>query len=663
MARKITVKEQMLYSFSILVVLTVFVGYSGIRGIRSINFQNTIRSHISQALTDVQDAQAASLRYIIYKDDAYTEELNSYGSSARGNIQKAVELTDSEEILQQAGIIDQAITSYVDLNNSYRDLDLQMEEVSAERAEAAAVVLEQAEAIINKEKSAGSEASASRLISYQELLNQVYRFHNYAYLYMLAASEEQKEIHLNDWLGGVDKSEQILNTLYSTESDPLTAAALNTSLGQIREYRQRVQDYVEIYQQQNALLPLMKTSAGQVMESGSAIAAFVEKSVNSLARRNMIITIAMLALAVLFGVSISLIITRSLTRQLGGEPHEIEELTGKIAKGDLNISFPDRKLTGVYKSMKEMTGELTRIVNDIVGAADQVNRGSEQISSSAQEISSGTSEQASNMEEVSASIEQLNANIQQNTDNAQQSNVMARKVSEDSQKGSRAVAETVEAMKNIAEKISVIQDIARSTNMLALNAAIEAARAGEAGKGFAVVASEVRKLAESSGSAAKDITEITEDSVKRAEEAQVLIDQIVPSMQKTADLVEEIAMASQEQNKGSLQINAAVVQLDTVIQQNASASEELASMSEELNSQATSMKDTIGFFSLKGQKAPAASVQIAAPVEAERKDQVEYRVEEPGAKVLKKTAPFPEKEQAAPYSNYSSDSDEGFEEF
>ena len=309
---------------------------------------------------------------------------------------------------------------------------------------------------------------------------------------------------------------------------------------------------------------------------------------------------------------------------MGGEPFEIRDVASEIARGNLDITFPEKKLTGVYSSMKDMSDQLTRIVMDIVSAADQVADGSEQISSSAQEISSGTSEQASNMEEVSASIEQLSSNIQQNTDNAQQSNVMTKQVSQESQTGSEAVNETVSAMKDIAEKISVIEDIARSTNMLALNAAIEAARAGEAGKGFAVVATEVRKLAESSGAAAKDITEITRNSVSSAVEAQEKIDGILPAMRKTADLVEEITMASQEQNRGAEQINSAVVQLDTVVQQNASASEELASMSEELMSQARSMRDTIAYFKTKestGTRTPAQPLQIeqeTAPVRFDR---------------------------------------------
>ena len=639
MSRKITVKEQMLYSFSLVLILTLFVGYSGFSGIRSIIHQNRIRAAVSQAQTEIQDAQAASLRYILYTDDVYVEEVNHFGAEAEAAIAEAVEMADSKDISEAGSDIIQAVKSYVDLNDSYRQMEKNMEDISSNRAAAAAVILEEAEALKALEQRAGGIQENSKILKYEELLSQVYRFHNYAYLYMLANTDEERETELNNWIEGIDQSDSLLTSLYAGTSDAAVADSLNNAINNIRLYRDTVIEYVDIYEEQMALIPVMKTNAGIVMDHSIAISEIVETKVNALARRNLIMTLAALALAVVFGITVSFVLTKSLTRQLGGEPHEIEDITGRISQGDLNITFPDRKLTGVYLSMQDMTGELKRIVNDITRAAEQVNSGSEQISTSAQEISSGTSEQASNMEEVSASIEQLNANIQQNTDNAQQSNVMARKVAEDSLTGSQAVSDTVDAMKNIAEKISVIQDIARSTNMLALNAAIEAARAGEAGKGFAVVASEVRKLAENSGAAAKEITEITENSVKRAEEAKTMIEEFVPSMQKTADLVEEIAMASQEQNKGSLQINAAVVQLDTVIQQNASASEELASMSEELNSQAATMKETIGFFSLdeKGKTKEA----LSAPGKGKSLHrEVSYMVVEPELKKAEKDIPL-----------------------
>jgi methyl-accepting chemotaxis protein len=330
-------------------------------------------------------------------------------------------------------------------------------------------------------------------------------------------------------------------------------------------------------------------------------------------------------IGVILGIIIALFITRSLTSKLGGEPAEIANIAEQISEGNLTLEFDNRKEMGIFKSMKEMTYNLSSILTDINSASNQVGSGSTQISSSSQQISSGASEQASSTEEISSSMEELSANIQQNTENAQKADKIARNVTEEAAVGGESVNDTVLAMRSISEKIAIIEDIARNTNMLALNAAIEAARAGEAGKGFAVVASEVRKLAENSGKAASEITEISKSSVEAAENAGTIINELVPKIQETADLVQEITVASEEQSRGAEQINSALQQLDTVIQQNASSSEELASMSEELNSQAEMMVQSITYFKLKKDTGKAANRTSPAP--QTKKEPVSNRTE------------------------------------
>ena len=308
--------------------------------------------------------------------------------------------------------------------------------------------------------------------------------------------------------------------------------------------------------------------------------------------------IAIVGVVFLFiGILISLLFSRSISSKL----NEGVIFASNIASGDLTASIDINQkdeIGQLGKSLKDMASNLNKILLDISGASSQVASGAQQISLSSQDISSGATEQASSTEEVSSAMEQLAANIQQNTENSQEADEIAKKIAKEASEGGDAVNETVIAMRSIAEKISVIEGIARNTNMLALNAAIEAARAGEAGKGFAVVASEVRKLAENSGNAAAEITDISFKSVEAAEKAGRLINDLVPQIQKTADIVQEINNSSLEQTRGAEQINQALQQLDTVIQQNATSSEEMASMAEELNGQSEMMQTNIRYFKL-----------------------------------------------------------------
>jgi methyl-accepting chemotaxis protein len=271
----------------------------------------------------------------------------------------------------------------------------------------------------------------------------------------------------------------------------------------------------------------------------------------------------------------------------------------QVAQGNLMVDLKKRcDSDELMESLANMVDKLKDVVMEVQSAADNVASGGQQMSSTAQQMSQGATEQAASAEEVSSSMEEMAASIRQNTDNALQTEKIAIKSASDAREGGKAVNETVSAMKEIATKISIIEEIARQTNLLALNAAIEAARAGEHGKGFAVVASEVRKLAERSQSAAGEISKLSTTSVAIAEQAGDMLDKMLPDIQRTAELVQEISAASREQDTGAEQINKAIQQLDQVIQQNASASEEMASTTEELSGQAEQLKATIAFFTL-----------------------------------------------------------------
>ncbi|MDW7645341.1 MAG: methyl-accepting chemotaxis protein [Desulfuromonadales bacterium] len=310
------------------------------------------------------------------------------------------------------------------------------------------------------------------------------------------------------------------------------------------------------------------------------------------------VIIIMAIVAVIIGILAALFLIRGILRQLGCDPSVIEEVTNKIADGDLTLKMDlvVKNEASVYAAMKNMVEKLTEIVGNVQNASDNVASGSQELSASSEEMSQGATEQAAAAEEASSSMEQMAANIRQNADNALQTEKIATQSARDAQDGGKAVAETVSAMKDIADKISIIEEIARQTNLLALNAAIEAARAGEHGKGFAVVAAEVRKLAERSQHAAAEISDLSSSSVEVAEKAGEMLARMVPDIQRTAELVQEISAASREQDAGAEQVNKAIQQLDQVIQQNSSASEEMASTSEELNSQAEQLQHTIAFF-------------------------------------------------------------------
>jgi len=292
-------------------------------------------------------------------------------------------------------------------------------------------------------------------------------------------------------------------------------------------------------------------------------------------------------------------VRRSVTRPL----EKAAGVAARLAEGDLTVRLDTHssdEIGRMLSAMQHMAEQLRRIISEVRGAADSLTGASEQVSETAQSISQAASEQAASVEETSAAVEQMGASITQNAENAKVTEGMAAKAAKDAAEGGEAVTQTVAAMKSIAERIGIIDDIAYQTNLLALNAAIEAARAGEHGKGFAVVAAEVRKLAERSQVAAQEIGQLAGSSVQTAERAGKLLETMVPSIRKTSDLVQEIAAASEEQAGGVKQVNEAIGQVNQATQQNASASEELAATAEEMNGQAEQLQQLMGFFKLEG---------------------------------------------------------------
>jgi len=331
---------------------------------------------------------------------------------------------------------------------------------------------------------------------------------------------------------------------------------------------------------------------------------------NSVVRLMLVI----LAAGILVSVLVAFLIARNISRPV----NTIGKGLDLIAAGDLSLTGLDAgytkslvargdELGAMSLSLDAMVSKLTETATQIQTASAQVSDGSRELSTTAQTLSQGSNEQAASVEEISASTEELASTIKQNADNTAEADALARRVEKSADSSGAAVRKTAQTMQSIAQKIGIIEEIARQTNLLALNAAIEAARAGEAGKGFAVVASEVRKLAERSQTAALEIVELTRTSVEVASEAGARLEELLPDIKKTADLIQEIAAASREQASGSEQISRGIQQMDIVVQQNAGASETLAATAEELASQAAMLVEAVSFFRLAAAKPAVAS--------------------------------------------------------
>lgn len=386
---------------------------------------------------------------------------------------------------------------------------------------------------------------------------------------------------------------------------------VETIVASLKAYRKDVAQAIDLASADlNAGLSSLQTADGDFAEVRRAVDALIEVQKKLAQERydeadasySVALRLAAIVFLVAFAVSMTAaaIMTRSITRVLGGEPEYAMQVARRVADGDLSVSIAagvgsKQSLLG---AMQDMVERLREVMGNVRASADALGAASTQVSSTAQLLSEGTSAQAASVEETTASLEQMSASITQNAENSRNVETLARNGAHNAQESGDAVAETVAAMQSIAQRIQVIEEIAYQTNLLALNAAIEAARAGDHGRGFAVVASEVRKLAERSQASAKEIGGLAASSVAVADRSGKLIGDLVPAIGKTAELVREVAATSTEQSVGVSQVTKAMNNVEQVTQRNASAAEELSATAEEMSAQAEGLKQMICYFSL-----------------------------------------------------------------
>jgi methyl-accepting chemotaxis protein len=609
MATGLSLAKKLIFGFGgILILLTVlsalsyntidnasgdFMTYRGLA--RDTNLMGRVQANMLMVRMNVKD-------FIITGSDKDKEQYEEYRKITSGFLSEAVKEIQNPE---RARLVDQANTALLEYEKGFAKVEKAREirnqlihEILAPLGDR---LLDKLTKILTSAEKDGDMTAAfqTSITLKQFLLVRMY------VMYFLESNDQQYVSKVNKEYA---KMLPAIATLKKELQNPQRRKWLLEVDQEKEEYLQGFKKLVNVILERNDIInntldrlgPEIAKAIEDIKLSVKAEQDVLGPKVQAANDQAILIIIVIAVVSIIIGILITFFIIRGVLAQLGNDPQEIAQIAKKLGEGDLDIQFDEKNIRGVYGELKTTVDRLTQVVTEVRSASANVAGGSEELSATAQQLSQGATEQASSIEETSASMEEMGSNIQQNADNSQQTEKISLKASGDAQESGEAVSEAVHAMKEIATKISIIEEIARQTNLLALNAAIEAARAGEHGKGFAVVAAEVRKLAERSQSAAGEISELSSTSVDVAEKAGEMLTKLVPDIQKTSELVQEISASSAEQNSGSEQISKAIQQLDSVIQQNASATEEMASTSEELSSQAQQLQDTIAFFKVNG---------------------------------------------------------------
>ncbi|WP_022661788.1 methyl-accepting chemotaxis protein [Paucidesulfovibrio longus] len=565
----------------------------------------------AQIVQHMLEGRVSILYYLWKQDDKY---IGTFGKQID-------QLRDSADKAEALAATPEAVARLQDIRTNAEDYRRMLGELQAQETDFQQNVVRAAE-IGGKVNDIVETLSHEISAEFEKALNQGTASRNLADLYALSQQiqslhrtflKARAEVLYFLWQGDAER-------LNAGKQDLLEVAAQARSIfedatGEIQSLATQLQKANTSYMEElakfgrsaeakNSLVKDMAAKGVQVGDLSDAANAAQMQRMDDLVSGSRLLLLSISALCLLVGAFLAMLIARAITRPV----NQGVNFAKAMSEGDFSTEMEVRQRDEVGKlvtSLNSMTMRLRGVVGEVLASADNLASGAEQLSATSQSVAQGSTEQAASVEEIASSMETMTHSIRQNSENAQRTDEIAGKVVKDAEHSGDVVRRSVVAMRDIADKITFVEEIARQTNLLALNAAIEAARAGEHGKGFAVVAAEVRKLAERSGKAAAEISQVSAHTMQTAEEAGTLLDGLVPAIRKTASLIQEIAASSREQDRSNTQIKRAVDQLDDIVQQNASAAEEMASTSEELASQAEELRQLMGFFKIsESDKAP-----------------------------------------------------------